>query len=900
MASDKTPEEIVLERIDECRQTRSPRLDLSKLDLAEIPESVFELEWLTELDVSGSWGKHGTICSISPQIKKLTQLTKLNISRNKFADLDWLQYIPLLQSLDCSYNRLMTLDGLGYVPLLRTLDCHSNGLETLEGLGAALQLQDLDCSRNRLETLAGLDAASQLQSLYCRNNRLTTLDGLGAASQLLILYCSDNRLETLAGLDATPQLLILDCRNNQLLSIELIKTLGLINQLKSLNLYGNPITYIPPYIFSSHISSGCLEPLRHYWQALAKGATRVQQLKVQLIGNGLVGKSTLAYALEHRKAPTENFTTTHGIVVKNIDLRVEGLEQPVTLNLWDFGGQEIYHATHRLFLSNDRVYLLLWAEDTEEHENETRHPVSYWLELIHDLGENCPIILVKNQIDKSDYDGFSPPELDKNCIGYDQVEHGIKVSALKYEGLNTLRGALEDAINKLSGKVCLDLPNSWLSVQSELERLRSENTKTIPFAHFEQLCIGHGISNTAWFVKYLHDTGVLFYKADIFQNQIILDQNWAIEAVYKVFDPNKKFRARIERAGGLLAPDDLEDIWPNEKEAEREIYLEFMKNCHIGYAKTYDYKKRLTQYDFIIPALLPQNTPIKTSWGRDQADDWILTVDYPFLHRSIVERLIIKLGEKYQDQSTPWFNGVYCVTPQGKILMEAMLDNKKLSNKGQVCFKLRGERLDPLLLELRKFIQDASPHRRYEESLTKQGATEPLKPLTANSFQEEESTMDQKIKIFISYSHADEKPFLEKTEQCLKNLGRALPIEFWHDRKLLAGSSVHDVIFKQLKQADIVILLVSPDFIASDYCFTREIVEALKIYEKEQNIIIPIIIRETEGWRDYDIGNITALPTDGRPFKKWADPDEFWADVQKGLRLTIQALLEKKGVTNVS
>ncbi|WP_296842249.1 leucine-rich repeat domain-containing protein [Thiofilum sp.] len=1046
MALDKTPEEMALERIEECRRTRSPKLNLRKLGLAEIPEAVFELTWLEELDVSGKWGNRGSLRSIPTQIAQLTLLTKLDISRNQFTELGWLQYTPQLQSLGCSYNQLTSLQGLVHTPLLQSLDCRYNQLTSLQGLVHTPLLQSLDCRYNQLTSLQGLEHTPQLQSLVCSfnqltslqglvhtpllqsldcynnkltslqglvhtpllqslecynnkltslqglehtpqlqslgcgsnqltslqglvhtpllqslgcsgnhltslqdlvplpqlqsldcssnqltslqglvhtpllqsldcrdnqltslqglvhtpllqsldcyNNKLTSLQGLEHTPQLQSLVCSFNQLTSLQGLVHTPLLQSLDCSSNQLTSIEPIQTLGLINQLEPLRLYGNPIKHIPPAIFGSSINDNCLESLKHYWHDLAQGATRVQQLKVQLVGNGRVGKSTLAYALEHKKAPSEHFASTHGIVIKNIDLPVEGLDQPVTLNLWDFGGQEIYHATHRLFLSSDCVYLLLWAEDTEEHENEIRHPISYWLESINDLGENCPVILVKNQIDKPKKLPIQPFD-SCHCIGSDHITQVVQISCRDYSGFSTLKGALADLIKLLEHKVCLDLPNSWLAVQDDLERLRPE--KTIPFAHFEQLGIKHGVSDATWFVQYLHDTGILFYSKGKFQDQIIIDQNWAIEAVYKVFDPYADHREHIKSMHGVVKPSYWKYIWSEVSAEERGIYLQFMKSCHIGYVKNYDYwnSKPLTQYEFIIPALLPENTPAKTIWGNDQAHDWLLTVHYPFLHRSIIERLIIKLGEHYQDKSSPWLHGTHCITPHGQLLMEAVIDNAKLSNQGKVLFKLRGQQLNALLLELRNLIQEISPHNRYEEYLTQQGKTQLLPQLEASHEAAEQKTMDKKIKIFISYSHEDEKPFLEKTEQCLKNLGRTLPIEFWHDRKLLAGSPVHDVILKQLEQADIVILLVSPDFIASDYCFTKEIVAALKRYEQEQNIVIPLIIRATEGWRDYHIGNITALPTDGKPVEDWSSPDKFWADVQKGLRLAIQNLLDK-------
>ena len=79
---------------------------------------------------------------------------------------------------------------------------------------------------------------------------------------------------------------------------------------------------------------------------------------------------------------------------------------------------------------------------------------------------------------------------------------------------------------------------------------------------------------------------------------------------------------------------------------------------------------------------------------------------------------------------------------------------------------------------------------------------------------------------------------------------------------------------------------------ASDYCFTHEMKIALTQFEKGQNVVIPVIIRETSRWKTYQIGNHTALPTDGKPLKQWDDEDKFWADVQEGIHKRVEDLLK--------
>ena len=661
-------------------------------------------------------------------------------------------------------------------------------------------------------------------------------------------------------------------------------------------MYGNPVCGIPSGLLG--LGTTCQENLRNYWLDLASGSEKQQQLKVQLVGNGRVGKTTLTYALEHKRAPSEPFKSTHGIVIKEIQQALDGEEKPVTLQLWDFGGQEIYHATHRLFLSDDCLYLLLWAEDTEEHPDETRHPVSYWLELIHDLGKNSPVILVKNQIDRADNLSIIPPDVHEDVPGYTQLENPVKVSAMQYRNMPVLRGAIAAVIEKLYRQICLELPTSWMQVQRELKQLEQ---KTIPFAHFKQLCIKAGVSQAEWFVGYLHKTGALFYRQGTFQDQIILDQNWAINAVYRVFDPQEQRSFVEDDLKGHFKGRDAKMVWPDADETEREIYFDFMRNCGICYESYHresrQKQKTFAEREFIIPDLLPLTSNTKAAWGDNRPDDWQLDIEFPFLHRSIIVRVILRLGETYDGE--PWRSGIFCHTDEGQLLLECEYANKQHSTQGRLRFQLRGNSLDRLVYALRKLVSETSPHRRYQEYLSKAGG----KRIQLPAFKEEQAfttrleeinPMSNPIKLFISYAQEDDKHRAE-LEKRLKIIDREIPLTPWSDHQLQPGGLVHQDILRQLEQADIVLLVVTPDFIAKDYCFDREVQTALQRYEQQQNIVIPIIVRETPDWTNYAIGQLTALPTRGKPLRKYhGGKDAFWADVQAGLRRLVTELWTKR------
>ncbi|MBO0612800.1 leucine-rich repeat domain-containing protein [Thiothrix fructosivorans] len=900
-----TPLEIALERIEECRRTRSTELDLSCLGLDEIPEEVFELTWLEKLNVLEEWDtrdEYGEIKEIPLAIKKLKNLTEFNCATNQISDLSPLCGLPALQTLDCRYNQIsrLTLNGL---PALQFLFCTGNKISDLFPFSGLSTLQALDCGDNNICDLSPLSGLTTLQWLCFSHNHVSDLSPLSALFQLRLLDCSNTKISNLSPLSGLSALKSLDCSNNQINHLESIYNLVMSENLKYLKAYGNPVYGIPSWIFRNFWvadnlwdDDNCLENIRNYWQDLDKGSERQQQLKVQLVGNGRVGKTTLAYALEHKRTPSEQFKSTHGIVINEIQQTLDGEEKPVILQLWDFGGQEIYHTTHRLFLSDDCLYLLLWAEETEEHPDETRHPVSYWLELIHDLGNNSPVILVKNQIDRADRLPTRPAGLSDDMPGVQQIRQEVKISAMQYRGMPALRGAIESVLEELKQKICLELPTSWLQVQRELKQL---DQKSIPLPHFKQLCIKAGISHAEWLANYLHKTGALFYSEGTFQDQIILDQNWAINAVYRVFDPNKPHRRRIERMGGRFIGEDASLLWADAEAKEQEVYVDFMRNCGICYEtkqlQNLLDNKPFAEREFIIPALLPLISKAKTAWGNSRPDDWQLDIEYPFLHRSIIERMILRIGETYEGE--PWRTGIFCETDEGQLLLECEYANKQQSTQGRLHFQLRSSQPERLVYALRKLVRQTSPHRRYQEYLSKAGAERTLLPEFKDEAMQHPSKLDaskpadKTIKLFISYSHADEA-HKERLEKHLKAINRTLPLTAWSDRHLFAGEPVDEQIFQQLNTADIVLLLVSPDFINSDYCFTKEMERALERYQDEGNVVIPVIIRHTASWRNHKIGQIVALPKDGKPLAKWDDADEFWGSVEEGIRDQVKKRLQ--------
>ncbi|MFT3663922.1 TIR domain-containing protein [Piscinibacter sp.] len=144
---------------------------------------------------------------------------------------------------------------------------------------------------------------------------------------------------------------------------------------------------------------------------------------------------------------------------------------------------------------------------------------------------------------------------------------------------------------------------------------------------------------------------------------------------------------------------------------------------------------------------------------------------------------------------------------------------------------------------------------------------------------------------FISYAHADEE-LRAKLRVHLAALEREGLIQAWDDREILAGDAWADEIDARLNRADLVLLLVSADFINSKYCYGKELVRALErnADPKDRAIVIPIILRPCD-WQKSRFAHLQALPTGGRPMPDWPTPDHYFTDVVKGLRECLQKLI---------
>jgi len=144
------------------------------------------------------------------------------------------------------------------------------------------------------------------------------------------------------------------------------------------------------------------------------------------------------------------------------------------------------------------------------------------------------------------------------------------------------------------------------------------------------------------------------------------------------------------------------------------------------------------------------------------------------------------------------------------------------------------------------------------------------------------------IEVFYSYSHKDEE-LRDELEKHLSILRRQGVITGWHDRKISAGGEWAGEIDQHLNTAKVILLLISADFLASDYCYDVEMTRAMERHDNGDAQVIPVILRKVD-WQGSPFGKLQALPTDAKPVTSWSNRDEAFANIAEGIRKAIEDL----------
>ena len=628
----------VLQLIEQTQAENSTELDLSGKELTEIPPEIFQLSNLQILALFSN-----KITKIPNAIAALSNLQDLSLANNQITE------IPdgLL-----SHSRSET----AALPNLQWLDLSSNKITKIPDVIAALSnLQDLSLADNQITEIPDVIASlSNLQWLDLSHNQITKIpDAIAALSNLQTLNLYSNQITEIP--DAITQLI----------------------NLKILVLENNPITNIPPEIIRKgwgEETEDDGDPQAIFSYLKDHNKRPLNEIKVLLVGEGDVGKTSLLNRLLYDTFNPEECKTP-GINIAQWHLP----EKPdVRLNLWDFGGQKVMHATHQFFLTKRSLYLLV----IDNRKNEQQNRVEYWLKLIQTYGGDSPVIIVGNCADedfphvkiralKKKYPQIVLPEKD-NLFSQDSV---IATSCKTGEGIEVLRQEIARQIETVPHIKDL-LPVSWFNIKTKLEEMQKDYD-FISYEKYQEYCHNTDITSQQdqkVLVEFLHDLGiVLNYQDDPrLKETNVLNPEWVTSGVYDILNNNELFKKK-----GLLELTDLNRVLkqPNRyPDNKRPFLMGLMEKFELCFPLDYTNPNR-----YLITDLLPIDEPDVDAYENAPIH---FQYRYDILPSSIISRFIVRNHELIY-KTMRWRSGVVLTEGNSKALVRSDEEDNFISIKVQ-------------------------------------------------------------------------------------------------------------------------------------------------------------------------------------------------------------------------
>lgn len=817
--------------------------------------------------------------------------------------------LPRLQKADFNECALETFQLPVQCPALKWLDLRKNKLTGLPFSGDCPMLEYLDLSENKLGGELRLSGSfDTLLYLYLNENQLEKLDLGPGLRQLETLQLRGNQLASLP-VDL-PRVDTLNIAKNQLTDLEPVLPL-LENGLALLG-DENPWERPP----AETVKEGREAILNYFAELRRAGEEKSLEAKLILIGEAQAGKTSLRSRLLRPGDPLPSKADR----TKGLDIEIEKYSFPIVdgetmrLNLFDFGGQDHYKPLHQFFYSRRALYVLVTKNGDESND------FDFWFDTAQLFGDGSPVLVVNNLF------GDVPSQFNRGKFSRFEaiLKDPVDTNLLTTSGWPEAKKRIEQLAEALP-HVQQFIPKTWANVRRALQALRADNVLSL--SEFLRICAKpeNGAMNKERALRcsqYLHDIGIcLHYQDDeTLRKQVIVKNEWATDAVYRVIDD-----PAIAKEQGLFNWGDLRRIWAgNDYEDLRPELLALMKRFRLCYELP-------GASGFIAPTLLPTKPPAGYAWHPDR--DLQIFVEYDFMPSGLMSQLIVLLHAYIAEgKHLVWRDGVVLHWPNARA--EATL--AKRGGKQTIGIRANGaERRElltfidrqletlhlsfgrglkverkipcncskclnsetPLFFDLsrvEKRRKDGRPDIECDESYEQV----PIEALLGSVFSQEKTAplpmepaarKPGPARLFVSYAHEDE-PFKEAFKTALSVLTKTGKLKIWDDRQLLAGAVFEAEIFEKLHEADIICLLISPDFIQSDFCFSNEMEAALKRLEAGNGRVVPVHIRPVEGWDTLPVGALNAANKDGQPVSLASDKDSAWAAVVGKIRQLVETI----------
>ncbi|MBF4487734.1 COR domain-containing protein [Flavobacterium sp. CSZ] len=881
------------QRIEENLLKKSKTLDLGMCglrDLCLIPE-LFECIHLEELILSNEWGEY----------EKGTW--KPRYSKNKWKR-NTIEYIPgdivqlkNLKTLICGGDWNKKNEIWNRWPI--------NNIHTILLLK---QLKYLNLSNCAIRSLRNLSSLPELEVAFFNNNKIKHVDSFGDGGKIHEIYLSNNLINSVSSLADVKNISTIDLHNNKIKDLSpiehLIENIGIENdkwKVGTINIAKNPLTR-PSMEFVNLGKQAVLRVLNDIRQ---RGRYINKDIKIILVGNSEVGKSTMVKYLDNEKDIEQEHLPTLWMQEKVVKskYKIDSLGEECLLHIFDFGGHDYYHDTHHLFYGANAVYILLWTSETnslnlrsciqlndrrEKIKVETQdYPIKYWLEsvkyYIKDVEAdnidfeaeknqtyNSSLLLLQNKVrDVYEIEFVNNCELKKDYpFIFDIASISIKSPKRNMEQFDMLLTEMlnsMDIIGTHLPKFYKPVKNSFISYQGKPVINRTE------FMEYCNNLIDSPIDlqQTVILIGYLEQIGMLLYSEKSTEGNIYMDKKWLIDNIHNVLIDLK------EKNGEF----DIDYLITEKQIPETDIrsIIDMMIDFKIIFEDPFSEK-------YIAPLYLSKMPESKINLFLQQGTIPYRRFEYTgFIQKSIIlsifqhysTMLLSASSEDSSDMFYYWKDGLIIKNPATHeiVMIKFHIGNQQ----GNACIDIFNLNLTlqkkDFIDEVLGYIKEISNGYAFEEMVTLDGidyistkvldrnamygklifSEKKLKDFDQEKDEEQFFNLKdykmftnekiKKKKVVISYSKRDLRHINSLIRYLQPLVAADLIEEPWYCTNLIPSVEWNPEIKERFDQADIVFFMVSEYFFNTKYILEHEVVNTIKRYDADKSVkIIPIIL----------------------------------------------------------
>jgi internalin A len=584
---------------------------------------------------------------------QLQNLSYLNLSLNQLSELPaWFGQLQNLSYLCLGGNELSEL------------------AESFEQLQKLQNLRQLDLGDNQLSELpTWFGQLQNLRQLDLEDNQLLELPkSLFELKNLRILSLNSNKIRQLP---------------KEILHFNLkIEWDIFFGQYKGIYVKDNPFETPPIEI----IKQGT-EAIANYYAAIEQQPRPLNESKLILIGDGGAGKTSLMKCLLGQEFNPQE-SQTHGININTLGFKHQ--DQDIKLHCWDFGGQQIMHATHQFFLSKRSLYILVL-----DSRRETQ--AEYWLKHIQTFGNNAPVIIAINKIDENPHFSLSKRKLLQQ---YPNIKYIARISCATQDGINDLKNQIQNRLADIELLHTL-FPETWFRVKTTIVE-QAAQTNFASYEQFVDLCEKNGIqkeSEQNTLINFLHDLGIVIHFQDRWLRETnVINPQWITEAIYSIINAPQLVGGKLHREQLIQILDNT--IYPIRK---HDYIIELMKKFELCYA--------LNDDEFLLPDLFNNEEP---EFDFDDNQALRIIFDYDFLPSSIFTRFIVRMHNDIHN-NIYWRKG--CLLHNANYHSSALIE----TNNNQITLQINGQQAREYLTVLQFILNDLNNRFNNLKIITKIG-----------------------------------------------------------------------------------------------------------------------------------------------------------------------------------